>query len=395
MRLLIHDYPGHPFQVQLSRELARRGHLIIHTYAGYNQTPRGELNKISDDPTNFSIEPIFIRQPLQKYSFFRRWLQEREYGRLLADKIEAIKPDLVMSANTPLDAQAFALKRCQGLEIPFIFWLQDIIGIATYRLLKEKIPLLGSIIGQYYMHLERNLLWNSHRIVLISADFMPLMQQWGISSNKTTVIPNWATLSEIDPQPKSNPWSCERGLDGKFCFMYTGTLGMKHNPDLLLQLALHFRHEKDVHVVIVSEGPGAEWLLDKKTELNLENLSIYGFQPFMQLPIVLATADVLIAILEPDAGVYSVPSKVLTYLCARRSLLLAVPTENLAAKIVDQHKAGLVIDPKDVQSFLASADCLRREDRQREIFANNARIYAESHFKIQEIADKFEKYLLK
>jgi len=30
MRLLIHDYAGHPFQVQLSRELARRGHSVTH-----------------------------------------------------------------------------------------------------------------------------------------------------------------------------------------------------------------------------------------------------------------------------------------------------------------------------------------------------------------------------
>jgi putative colanic acid biosynthesis glycosyltransferase WcaI len=109
---------------------------------------------------------------------------------------------------------------------------------------------------------------------------------------------------------------------------------------------------------------------------------------------VLGSADVLTAILEPDAGVFSVPSKVLTYLCARRPLLLAVPAENLAAKIVDQNKAGLVVDPKDVQSFLKSADRLRREERQREIFANNARAYAESHFEIQAIADKFENFLL-
>ncbi len=31
MRILVHDYSGHPFQAQLSRELARRGHDVVHS----------------------------------------------------------------------------------------------------------------------------------------------------------------------------------------------------------------------------------------------------------------------------------------------------------------------------------------------------------------------------
>ena len=30
MRILVHDFSGHPFQMQLSRELARRGHDVLH-----------------------------------------------------------------------------------------------------------------------------------------------------------------------------------------------------------------------------------------------------------------------------------------------------------------------------------------------------------------------------
>jgi len=41
MRLLIHGHAGHPFQMQLSREPARRGHTVLHAFAGELQTPRG------------------------------------------------------------------------------------------------------------------------------------------------------------------------------------------------------------------------------------------------------------------------------------------------------------------------------------------------------------------
>ena len=131
MRILIHDYPGHAFPIQLSRQLAGRGHKILHLYAGYNVTPRGPLARQDNDPDTFSIHPIYIRKPLNKYSFVKRWLQEREYGQLLASEIVRFKPDVMISANTPLDAQKQALNATRKVNGKFLFWLQDIIGIAT------------------------------------------------------------------------------------------------------------------------------------------------------------------------------------------------------------------------------------------------------------------------
>ena len=45
MRILINDHAGHPFQVQLSRKLAERGHKVLHTYCASVQQPRGALQK--------------------------------------------------------------------------------------------------------------------------------------------------------------------------------------------------------------------------------------------------------------------------------------------------------------------------------------------------------------
>ena len=67
-------------------------------------------------------------------------------------------------------------------------------------------------------------------------------------------------------------------------------------------------------------------------------LMLLPFQPYEVLPEVLASADVLIAILEPDAGVFSVPSKVLSYHCAGRPILAAIPAENLAARIIERER---------------------------------------------------------
>ncbi|MCK4828084.1 glycosyltransferase, partial [bacterium] len=168
MKILIHDYAGHAFIVELSRELARRGHSVLHLYAGYNITPRGNLSRIPDDPQTFSMKGLFIREPLEKYSFLKRWFQEREYGELLAREIEAYLPDVVISAQTPLDAQGMLYSSCKKKSIRFIFWVQDLIGIASSRILGKKLPGLGSLIGAYYTQLERRLLDKSDHIILIT-----------------------------------------------------------------------------------------------------------------------------------------------------------------------------------------------------------------------------------
>ena len=98
--------------------------------------------------------------------------------------------------------------------------------------------------------------------------------------------------------------------------MYTGTMGLKHNPELILELARHFSDYPDVRIVVASAGLGARWLDEQARALNLPNLDIMGFHPFDTLPEALASADVLVAVLESEADVYSVPSKVLAYLCS-------------------------------------------------------------------------------
>jgi glycosyltransferase involved in cell wall biosynthesis len=179
-------------------------------------------------------------------------------------------------------------------------------------------------------------------------------------------------------------------LENKFCFLYSGTLGLKHNPDLLLQLALHFKDNPQIVVFVGSAGLGAEWLSQRKTELALSNLLIEGYQPMDVFPQVLAAGDVLVGILEAEAGIYSVPSKVLSYMAAQKPLLLAVPAENLAARIVRDNQAGFVVNPASRVELIEKAQELFSRPLLRQTFANNARQYAEKNFDIEAITDRFE-----
>ena len=175
--------------------------------------------------------------------------------------------------------------------------------------------------------------------------------------------------------------------------LYSGTLGLKHNPDLLLQLAVRFRDRQDVRVVVISEGPGWEWLRRRAAEERLENLLTLGYQPYRRLPEVLASGDVLLVILEAEAGEFSVPSKVLSYHCAGRALLAALPRGNLAASVIRRAGSGVVVDPDDAAGMMAAAERLLADTGLRARFGAGARAYAERTFDIASIGDRFEDVL--
>lgn len=394
MRLLLHDFTAYAYPAQLARELARRGHEVTFAYCPSNAFNPGGVTPRPDDAPTLTYLPIALDEPLDKFSFVKRWRQENAFGRALAARLPDLRPDVVLSSNAPLDVQRRLWKVCGALGIPRVFWLQDVIGVATHRLLRRKLPLAGELIGRYYTRLEARLLRQSDRVVMITEDFRPILRRWGVADERMLTVENWAPLSDLPVLPRSaSTWASEVGADHTFNFVYAGTMGMKHNPELILTLADHFDGRPDVQVLVLSQGKGADWLRERKAERGLPGLRLLPYVSIERMPEVLAAADVLVAVLEPDAGVFSVPSKVLAYLCGGKPVLLAVPPENLIARIVEREEAGRVVGPADLEGFAQQAsELVRNADLCRQA-GRNARVYAERTFAIDQIADRFEAIL--
>jgi glycosyltransferase involved in cell wall biosynthesis len=385
LRIAIHDYSGHPFQMQLARTLAARGHEVLHLHSTTFQTPKASFDHASSDPPTLGIEGVDLGEPFQKYSFIRRLFQERRYGRLLTARLSAFRPEAVISANTPLDAQAAAQRWADRAGLPFVFWMQDVYSVAIERMLRGKLAALGGLLAARFTRIERRSVRRSDAVVVITTDFLPLLETWGVDPARISVVENWAPLDEIAPLPKDNTWSREHGLADVPVFLYAGTIGLKHDPSLLLELAERL---PEARVVVISEGIGADWLLEHGREAS--NLKVLPFQPFDRLSEVLATADVLVAILESDAGAFSVPSKVLTALAAGRAILGAIPRSNLAARTIERAGAGTVVDPRDRTGFIEAGRAMLSDPTARQTAGHAARAYAEAAFDIDAIADRFE-----
>ncbi len=388
--ILMNDYGGYAFPIELALALAQRGYAVTHVYTSASGSPAGF---IPQNVTNF--ESINIDMPrVRKSRFVQRWKSERFYGQQVADIIRRRKPDIVLSANTPLDAQAKIQKACRSIHGHFIFWLQDFLGIAASSVLSQKLGWVGRLIGLYYQQLEKKLLRRSVQIIGITDAFTAILQKWRIDK-KMVVIPNWAPLDSLPVRTKVNDFSIEHGLSDKFVVLYAGTMGMKQNPAIVVQAAEELRAHTDIVFVVMSDGVGMDFLKREKSEKNLGNLVLLPLQPFERLPDCLASADLGLVLLDADAGTYCVPSKVWSIYCSARPALLVVPKKNLAAQVTLQYKAGVVLEPENAGDLAATILRLLRDSDERLMMGQNGRAYAERFFQIEKITDQFEQILLK
>ena len=125
-------------------------------------------------------------------------------------------------------------------------------------------------------------------------------------------------------------------LGCKRVILYSGTLGLKHDPGVIVQLASNPRPYEDVEIVVVSKAEGQTGSAGGATRRAWPTFAC--FLPAVRCPAGRAGKHILLTLLDADAGAFSVPSKVLSYLCAGRALLAAVPSDNLAAEVSPQER---------------------------------------------------------
>jgi glycosyltransferase involved in cell wall biosynthesis len=164
---------------------------------------------------------------------------------------------------------------------------------------------------------------------------------------------------------------------------------LKHDGAQILALAANFGGDPEVVIVVASEGPGAAAIKNGAAKLGLSNVLVLGFQPFDVYQNVLASADILLAMISLDASEYSVPSKVLSYLCAERAIVLCAPRQNLAARIVEFAEAGLVSLPGDQDALAANVRLLLENPERRAAYGERGRAYASATFDIGVIGQRF------
>lgn len=390
MRIFVHDYSGHPFQAQLSRELAARGHEVTHCYCAAYTTGRGDLR----GSERMSVVSIGDDVTITKTRFVRRFFTELRLGVQLARRVRRARPDVVMVSTAPVPTTVVLALVLAVLRVPWVLWHQDVQAVALRAFAEVSRSPVNRLAALVIERAERFTARRARRVVVITHGFLGVHRRWG-TADRVVVIPNWAPVDEIVPRPRDNAWARARGLLDEPVLLYSGTLGLKHDPALLVRLAHRLRGAgRPVRLVVVNEGPAGEVLRQEAQRLG-EPVTLLPFQPYADLPDVLGSGDVLVVLLEREAGEFSVPSKTLSYLCAGRPVLGLVPPENLAATLID--RAGgcvLVPDESSLDDAVGWVEAVLADPERAGAIGAASRALAEEEFGLGPISDRFEALLV-
>ncbi len=332
---------------------------------------------------------------INKDNLFKRWAQERQYGNHAVTQLHQWRPNVIISGNTPLEAQKKIMDWASASAVPSIFWLHDLLSVAAGSILSRISKVFGYLVFRYLSKLEISSLSKASHIVSISDDFSLYLKRWEIESTKVSVIPNWGPIEQIPVLPRKNRFSERHGLDDKFVVLYAGTLGKKQSIRLIAEAAAKLSADAHIRFVVATDQRGHD-LLDRQINgRRPTNLVRLPLQPAPLYPYLLASADVCLVSMDRRAGSYCVPSKLWSAFCAQKASVVAVDSTNYSARITAGIDAGIIVPPGSVSDCVTAIRKLKTDTGTRLAMGRKARQYAEQRFPIARIADAFEAILYK
>ena len=168
IKIIIHDYAGHPFQLELSKQLSNK-FIVYHFYYQNDYGPKADFR--NDNKERLNIKGIGKTISYNKKKFIDRFFKDLEYGKELSKHISEIKPDVVISGNCPTLAQEYIIRSCQKNNSKCIIWVQDFYSHAVRLLLKKKLSFFSFPISFLFEYLEKKQLQKANNLIIISNDW--------------------------------------------------------------------------------------------------------------------------------------------------------------------------------------------------------------------------------
>ncbi len=383
------DYGCHSFSYLLAARLFDDGCPFQYIANGSLESPNLQSLASWAETRPGLVRIVNCDKPYGKLSLKQRLLGELEWARRCVKALEEERPAALICSCTPIPVALKIQEWARRNNVPFVYWLQDLQGRAISQLLSRRFGAAGLVMGSLGNFVEQRMLSRCDYVITIADGHQENLPSSIRRNNRFGLLKNWANIAQIPQAPVHNPWSVRHALAETTNIVYSGTLGMKHDLWMFPALAWEFRNRPDVRIVIVSSGEAANHIREEAQGEGLDNLIVLPFQPYQDVPLVLASASVLIAPLDPSAGSFCVPSKILSYLCAGRPTVLAIDQENPAARMIKEAAAGLIIEPGDTSAFVSAVRQLVEDEEQRISFGTNARAYAESTFQIERVVSRF------
>jgi len=198
--------------------------------------------------------------------------------------------------------------------------------------------------------LNKRLYRSMERIVVLGRDMEALARAKAGPrfSKKIIVIPNYADLDLVRPEPKaSNPLLKELGLTGKFVVHNAGNVGRAQAIETMIGAAERLRDRGDIHFLFIGAGAKRGWMESEVRAKALTNVTLLGERPRTEQNVFLNACDITMVSLRSGMAGAGVPSRMYNVMAAGKPILAVVEDHSELARVVREEDIGWVVSPDD------------------------------------------------
>lgn len=297
--------------------------------------------------------------------------------------------DVVFATTTPLTAGIPGIFAKWFRRKPFVFEVRD--------LWPELPKAMGVIKNPIVLWMMSVLEWTSYhsadRLVGLSPGIVDGIIKRGIAPEKVASIPNGCDLDIFASEHQA--WRPEGVKPTDLMAIFTGTHGLANGLNAVLDAAVELekRQRTDIKLVLVGDGMQKKALLERATELQLDNVIFHDPVNKAKLAGLMASADIGLQILANVPAFYygTSPNKFFDYISAGLPVLNNYP--GWLAELITKEQCGFAVPPDNPQAF---ADALEQAANQREQLiemGRNGQQVAREQFNRSILSQKFSDWV--
>ncbi|AWZ49110.1 glycosyltransferase WbuB [Clostridiaceae bacterium 14S0207] len=215
----------------------------------------------------------------------------------------------------------------------------------------------------------------------------------GFEKEKVHLITNGVDTEFFKPENRDEEFRKKIGIENKFALCYAGIHGLAQGLEVIVNAAEILKDKKDIQFVFIGDGPEKQKLIDMTKEKGLNNIIFLPVQLKPNMPRIIASMDgTIIPLKKLDIFKGALPSKMFEALSSELPIVLAVEGE--AEKLINNAKAGIVVEPENSQEIADAVLKLYEDKKLRKELGANGRKYVKENYSRESITRKLENILL-
>ena len=393
------DEPGHTRHFEMAQFLKARGYELVIVASDLNYQTGQRTIKRKGIFAEQAIEGVRILRAYIYPALHRSYLWRiiSFFSFMFSSVWAALKVhnvDLVMGTTPPIFQAVSAWLISLIRHKPFLLEVRDLwpeFGVSMGVLTNPVLIALGR-------WLEKFLYTRATHILVNSPAYKEYMIAKGVPENKITFIAYGTDVDMFNPQVDGSSIRKELGLENKFIVLYAGALGQANDIDTILRAAQRLNTTDKICFVLFGDGKDRPRLQKEAERVKLANVIFAGVRAKKHMPLVVACADVCLAILQ-DIPMFrtTYPNKVFDYMAAGRATVLVI--DGVSRQLIESSNGGVYVQPGDDELLAETVLELSKDPQRVQQMGQNAREYLVKHLdrrdKLNETLDLLTKLVKK